>query len=132
MTRRFFIHFFYLFSLFYSKPIPAQDSLRIHWSIATALPAINGSTKNPGLAGAFIGVHNNVLLSGGGANFPSGMPWEGGKKVYHDEIYVLQKNKAGKFIWIDSGKSKLKTKIAYGASASTVHGVVCIGGENEQ
>ncbi|HEX6847794.1 MAG TPA: hypothetical protein VF144_12495 [Chitinophagaceae bacterium] len=131
MIRQFFIHFFFLFSLFYSKPIPAQDSLHIQWSTATELPAVPASTKHPGLAGAFIGIHNDVLLIAGGANFPNRMPWEGGKKVYHDKVYVLQKDKSGKLVWMDSGKSKLNTSIAYGASASTEHGVVCIGGENE-
>ncbi|MBR90601.1 MAG: galactose oxidase, partial [Verrucomicrobiales bacterium] len=28
-----------------------------------------------GVAGPFVGVHNDVLIVAGGANFPEGMPW---------------------------------------------------------
>ena len=40
-----------------------------------------------GFAGAFAGLHNGYLLAAGGANFPDGlMPWNGGKKVWHDRV----------------------------------------------
>ncbi|GAA4452848.1 hypothetical protein GCM10023189_16910 [Nibrella saemangeumensis] len=52
------------------------------------LPPVSGKA-NPGVAGAFAGVSNGVLLLAGGANFPVGYPWQGGQKVWHKTIYAL-------------------------------------------
>jgi solute:Na+ symporter, SSS family len=107
-----------------------QKANEISWSKIAELPG-TGTGQNLGVAGAFAGVHNGVLIVAGGANFPAGMPWQGGKKVYNDLIYVLQKDgKSAK--WIPSKTVHLKQKIAYGASVSTAEGVVCIGGEYGQ
>ena len=35
-----------------------------------------------GVAGPFAGVSHDVLIVGGGANFPNGAPWDGGAKVW--------------------------------------------------
>ncbi|MGV3600497.1 MAG: sodium:solute symporter family transporter [Dyadobacter fermentans] len=110
----------------------ANDTLanRIDWSAAASLPAAAGEDANPGVAGAFAGWHNGALLIAGGANFPAGMPWEGGRKAYHDRIYVMKKSGAS-YRWIDVRNPHLKQKTAYGASVSVPGGVVCIGGEGE-
>lgn len=42
-----------------------------------------------GVAGPFAGVSGGALIAAGGANFPNGFPWEGGTKVWHDDVYVL-------------------------------------------
>ena len=54
---------------------------------------------NPlGVAGPFVGIHNDVLILSGGANFPNGVPWEktddgfNSPKIYNDQIHVLIKN----------------------------------------
>ena len=44
-----------------------------------------------GVAGAFAGVSGDALLVAGGANFPGKKPWEGGSKVWHREVFVLEK-----------------------------------------
>ena len=78
-----------------------QKANEIVWTAAANLPALSPGQKNTGVAGAFTGVHNGVLIIAGGANFPNGMPWEGGKKAYQDAIYVLKKS--GKsYEWIAS------------------------------
>ena len=78
-----------------------------------------------GVAGPFIGVHQDALIVAGGANFPQPV-WES-QKVWHDDIHVLTKTTEG-FRWRDGGK--LPRNIAYGAAASTKQGVVCIGGND--
>ncbi len=78
-----------------------------------------------GVAGAFAGISNGALIVAGGANFPNGMPWEGGAKAYHDAIYVLEKPDGA---WRSTGR--LPKPLAYGISASGPGGVVCAGGEN--
>lgn len=107
--------------------INAQKSkvLTMNWQIIDSLP-----TPNIGVAGAFSGVHNGAILVAGGANFPNGMPWEGGKKQYSNEIFVYTKNKNSNLIRHHQSFN-LPEKVAYGASVSTPKGIVCIGGENE-
>ena len=116
----------------WSPTLHAQDQKanEIVWTELTNLPPASDGQKQLGVAGAFTGVHNGVLIVGGGANFPNGMPWEGGKKVYRDEIYVLQK-KQDVYEWIAANTAHLPVKTAYGASATVADGIVCLGGEQE-
>ena len=44
-----------------------------------------------GVAGAVAGLSGDALIVAGGANFPNGFPWEGGKKAWHAEAYVRPK-----------------------------------------
>src|ERR1043166_8535698 len=76
-----------------------------------------------GFAGMFAGVGGGALLVAGGANFPDAMPWDGGKKVWYDSIYVLAKADGR---WITG--FKLPHALAYGVSVSTKDGVICAGG----
>nr|HPR91050.1 hypothetical protein [Synergistaceae bacterium] len=80
-----------------------------------------------GVAGPFAGIHNDALIVGGGANFPDGRPWEGGKKAWHDKVYVLQKDEDGNFIW-NKNVFKLPRPIGYGISITTENGILCAGG----
>lgn len=76
-----------------------------------------------GFAGPFAGVSNGALLVAGGANFPDKKPWDGGKKVWYDSVFVLEKPD-GK--WKAAGK--LPRPLAYGISVTHGNGVVCVGG----
>ena len=63
------------------------------------LPANTGMTVQPGLAGPYVGIDDDVLILAGGANFPEKLPWEGGEKVYYKEIFILQKLTNGTYSW---------------------------------
>lgn len=78
-----------------------------------------------GVAAPFAGVSGNSLLVAGGANFPNGLPWEGGKKVWHDTVYRLD---APGGSWSVAGK--LQRPLAYGVSVSTPDGLICVGGSD--
>ncbi len=79
-----------------------------------------------GFAGAFAGMQGTVLVAGGGANFPDGkMPWEGGKKVWHDRLFALNLAAEGA-AWREIGK--LPEPNGYGLSLTTREGVLLIGG----
>lgn len=80
-----------------------------------------------GVAGPFVGVHNDALIVAGGANFPLPV-WET-DKVWHDAIHVLTRTADG-FVWKDGGR--LPRSMAYGASVSTPEGIVCMGGNDER
>jgi len=60
------------------------------------LPPASGEVKQAGLAGPFVGVHGDALLVAGGANFPDLPPWRGGKKVWWNDVYMLEKEADGK------------------------------------
>lgn len=82
-----------------------------------------------GFAGAFAGVHRGHLIAGGGANFPDGvMPWDGGKKVWHERIFVLDLTKPGSS-WNPGGK--LPSRNGYGVSLTVEEGILIIGGSDD-
>jgi N-acetylneuraminate epimerase len=78
-----------------------------------------------GFAGPFAGVSGGALVVAGGANFPDRKPWEGGKKVWTDAVFVLEKPD-GK--WAIGGK--LPRPLGYSVSVTHGGGVVCVGGSD--
>jgi N-acetylneuraminate epimerase len=118
-----------LFFLFSTADVSAQKSKvkSIEWDIAGVLPSTNG--KPLGFAGPVVGVNNDVLIVGGGANFPDSMPWLGGKKKYYNDLYVFKKDSKDSLVFFKS--FKLSFSVAYSANVSTNNGIVAAGGENE-
>ena len=78
-----------------------------------------------GVAAPFAGVSGGALIVAGGANFPDRMPWDGGKKVWHDKVWVLEKPDG---TWREAGK--LPRPLAYGVSVNVTGAVICIGGSD--
>lgn len=110
--------------------ISAQTTLpAIKWSVAADL--MNDGRTSIGYAGMISGVHNDVLIIAGGANFPELLPYQGGKKYYSDKIFVLQKNK-NRFFWNSRNKVALPEPVAYAGSATIPQGVIYVGGDNRQ
>ena len=56
----------------------------------------------PGVGGAFVGTSGDLLLCGGGSNYPDKPAWEGGAKVWHDTVYSLSSTRSKK--WATVGK----------------------------
>ena len=92
-------------------------SLEAHWSRLPSLP------NQEGVAGPFAGVSHGHLIVAGGANFPGRKPWEGGKKQWHDAVYVLD-DPQGKWKQIEA----LPRPLAYGISLTYRECILCIGG----
>lgn len=78
-----------------------------------------------GFAGPFSGVSGGALIVAGGANFPDKMPWEGGTKVWHDGVFVLEEP-GGQ--WRRAGS--LPRPLGYGVALTTAGGLLCIGGSD--
>lgn len=121
---------FFLFFLTRVFNLDAQEDspyINFEWEELLVIPPAFGQQVQPGLAGAMIGIHNDVLIIAGGANFPSGLAWEGAKKEYHDDIYILEKSE-DQTSWYTEKQFSLSKNIAYGVAIETPNGLVCIGG----
>lgn len=92
--------------------------------VFSQLPTI----PNPeGFAAPFAGVSDGRLLVAGGANFPEKRPWEGGKKVWYDDVYALDQP-TGR--WRTIGK--LPRRLGYGVSATYRNRLVCVAGSDTE
>lgn len=118
--------------MLFASPVLAQKktALSLQWEMANHLPADSGQTISLGVAGPVTGFCQNRLIVAGGANFPNGMPWEGGAKKYHDRIFVYSQNRHKLVLTGTSGK--LPEAIAYAANCTLPEGLLYAGGENEK
>jgi N-acetylneuraminic acid mutarotase len=94
---------------------------------------------NPfGVAGPVVGVHEDVLITAGGANFPDGLPWHPTKdgavshKKYWSDIHVMTGDRGDwqSGDWQSGGQ--LAAPVGYSVSVSTPHGVLALGGERSK
>lgn len=100
--------------------INKQEKEGFTWSQLPQIPS------DFGFAGAFAGISNGALIVTGGANFPDGgAPWTGSKKVWSDQIFVLDKP-TGK--WEMAGT--LPHPLGYGVSVTWDNKLICVGGSN--
>lgn len=90
--------------------------------------SLPGLPDSLGLGGPLVGVHKDVLIVAGGANFPKPV-WDN-DKVWRDEAWVLIKGESGDHEWV--GGFRLDRPIAYAACVSTPYGVACLGGTDGQ
>jgi SSS family solute:Na+ symporter len=105
-------------------PVGAEEAgERFRWEAWPALPG-----PDDGVAGAIVGISNGMLMAAGGANFPvpSGSDRWAVDKAFHATISVL--GLAGKEGWL--GGFELAAPVAYGAVATTVRGIACLGGDD--
>jgi len=93
------------------------------WKELPELVPVGNQSIAYGVAGAFAGAHNDVLIVAGGANFAK-PKWES-DKVWHKDILFLEK---GAKIWTKS--STMPQNVGYGSSVSIDEGVLCFGGSN--
>ena len=106
----------------------AESADLLDWSSLPDFPA------DRGVAGPFVGVHNDAVIVAGGANFPDGVPWGKTKsslKHYYADAFVLTcpaEFDLAEATW-HSAKTKLSEVVGYGASISHPDGIICIGGE---
>ena len=118
---------FVLLLLIAFLPVLGQkDQEIIQWSEHPPIP------DDIGFNGSFIGVHNNVLIVAGGANFPDKPVWDGGAKQWYDNIYILEPSPSGDYQWYTNDNLKLPRRLGYGVSIQTDDGIICIGGNNSE
>lgn len=102
------------------------------WTSLHPLPAPKKGSVQEGVAGAFAGESNGVVIVAGGANFHGAKDaFESGKmfahngysKAFNPEMYVFQDG-----LW--QRVNNLPDGLAYGASFTTSEGLLVVGGED--
>jgi N-acetylneuraminic acid mutarotase len=106
------------------------EKLSIEWIRIPDLPVKNNSPWQQGYAGPVAGAHNEYLMVAGGSNFLDNPPWKGGKKLYHDTIFLLKHEDGREMKW-SICPDKLPFPLAYSACISFPGGIVSIGGEDQ-
>lgn len=116
--------------MLFASPVFAQknNNPSFRWEIANELPAGNGQAVSLGVAGPVTGVYNKYFIVAGGANFPAGMPWEGGAKKYDDRICLYSQER--RQLKLKTTEYTLPQPVAYAASGSIDDGLIYAGGEN--
>ena len=103
----------------------------LKWEPLPDLTAPEGEALQEGIAGAFAGVSDHVVLAAGGANFPgSTQAYANGRnfahagctKTWRDEVYAYVNGQ-----WVDAGR--LPQPLGYGAAVQNGDEVILIGGE---
>jgi len=107
-----------LFTLALCATLVANASAQT-WTQLASIP------DQEGFASSFAGVSNNSLLVAGGANFPGKKPWEGGTKVWYDDVFALA-DPSGQ--WKKVGR--LPKPLGYGVSVTWKNSLICIGGSD--
>lgn len=102
------------------------------WGSAQSLPTLNWKSLPPipddlGLAGPIVGVYDDLLVVGGGANFARPV-WDNDKE-WHATVYVLDL-RSSEPVWQRCGR--MLAPLAYCACASTPFGIAVIGGNDDQ
>lgn len=100
-----------------SLPLVIAQAGEIRWRDLPPLPRA--------LGGQFVGVIGDRLVVAGGSHWDGvPRPWDGGRKLWSDAIYTLER---GASHWVRSGT--LPVPLGYGAAASTGDAMLCIGGQ---
>jgi len=103
--------------------------VEIEWKEPVTLPATEDG-NSIGIAGPVTGIIDDLLLVGGGANFPHGLPWEGGIKQFQQQLHLYQLTEKGDCIFWKT--IRLPELTSYACSYSTSKGIVLAGGEGEK
>ena len=115
-----------IITFLFTSWLTSQEVSQLKMTDLSSLPAAVAGENSLGYAGMMGGAHHNIVIAGGGANFPAGLPWEGGAKEWYSSIYLLENDS-----WRLSATT-LPSPLAYGASVSTGDGVLIIGGDNKE
>jgi len=116
--------FFVSLAMITSVLAQQDNPTEVAYSSLEDIPALEENKQSIGYAGMLGGTFPQHIIAAGGANFPDQMPWEAGKKVWHDQIFIYTNGQ-----WITS-KQKLPEPLAYAANVSTEKGIYSIGGNN--
>lgn len=98
-------------------------------TVSAGKTVLNAWESGHGTAGAFIGaIDGNTIIVAGGSDFPDARPWEGGKKTFLDNIWIIKKGTDGKWTGTVQEGVSLPTGIANGCCVTVGRTIYCFGG----
>ena len=104
-----------------SLPLTGVEDLI--WTSTVLPPSPTDTAANLGLAGVYAGKIGDFLVVAGGANFPDGLPSQGGPKVWYSDVYVQDP----RGVW-RCWPGALGKESAYGFTVPCDGGLLLIGG----
>lgn len=111
-----FCHFIILYTvssgMFLSLGTTSSSQDSLSWRKLRSIP------NELGVAGPVCGTDGHAFIVAGGANFPDAPPWKNGRKVWNDDVYVLEEPEGN---WVVAGK--LPRPIGYAVSLSIPAGL---------
>ena len=122
MKSKFSLFILLLFIFIACQKNEKQTTFKINWTEVESIPASFGKISK-GVSAAFVGLIDDKLVVAGGCNFPDISAAEGGKKVFYNEILMLNGSK-----WEKIGE--LPYELAYGVSVNLKDTLLFIGGRN--
>ena len=122
MKSKFSLFIILLFIFIACQKNEKQTTFKINWTEVESIPASFGKISK-GVSAAFVGLIDDKLVVAGGCNFPDISAAEGGKKVFYNEILMLNGSK-----WEKIGE--LPYELAYGVSVNLQDTLLFIGGRN--
>lgn len=105
-------------------------TLQYNFATSVQIASVGKISNSFGLSGAFVGTLDKTIYFIGGSNFEQNYPWEGGKKVFHDEIYSIKSD--GQSYECSVLPIKFPKAIAHGYAVSVGHSMYCVGGQTAQ
>ena len=112
----------FLLALISCTETQKEQSMKMNITALTT-QGLDGDLQK-GVSAAYAALIDDNLLVAGGCNFPDKLGFEGGKKVFYDEILLFNKTQNQ---WQTIGK--LPEAAAYGASVAIPDGYLWIGGQ---
>lgn len=111
-----------------SSPVKNPEvEKQIEWEYAGSLPAPEGYNKNIGLSGMLAGNIENLIIAGGGTNFPEKSILDGGEKKFYSDIFIFEDINDSLSV---KNHINFKNTIGYGASVKNEKGIFYIGGSS--
>ena len=111
----------------------APDGL-LEWNELPQLVPGSDEHAQVGPIGVFAGVHNGALILGGGRASLQGLSGSDSNVAWHagDGVYILDRVGEPDCRWLPDVDHRLPRPVAFGAAVSTMSGMICIGGCDEQ
>lgn len=105
----------------------SKTKLALDWEVASTLPNTSNNENHIGVAAPIVGVLDKKLVVAGGANFPNGMPWDGGAKTYQKEVYIYDIDNNGTIKYAKT--LAFGDSLAYASNVSYQNKIYSVGGE---
>lgn len=123
-----FLTFIVLIMITFANCDHVKDNTSLlRWDNDLILPSPDNINQQKGVAGAFCGLIEDELFIAGGANFPEGFPWTGGKKTWWSTLYSAKNISSGNPEW-KVYNNFLGLPLGYGVSIQLDRSVLLIGG----